>query len=246
MHGAEHCSNTSDISFTEIGDDFVRATMPVDQRTRQPHGLLHGGASVALAETLGSMGATCASTLRNLCAWARRSTQITCVRRAPGWSRPPRAPVHLGGRTHVWSIDIVNEARQIGLHVAPDRGRHSSAAPWAVRRALALVAPKAVSSRHATHSFRNFVPGLERSCARQCRRPTHPHPPPRPGPLQPAPNVDEQSYLLGLSFGEQMHSLGITDQLSTEAISRGLKDGLQGKKITPADRAQVQEYMRGR
>ncbi len=45
------------IVFTEIGDDFVRGTMPVDARTVQPYGLLHGGASVALAETLGSMGA---------------------------------------------------------------------------------------------------------------------------------------------------------------------------------------------
>jgi 1,4-dihydroxy-2-naphthoyl-CoA hydrolase len=46
------------ILFTEIGDDFVRGTMPVDTRTVQPYGLLHGGASVALAETLGSMGAS--------------------------------------------------------------------------------------------------------------------------------------------------------------------------------------------
>ena len=45
------------ILFTEIGDDFVRGTMPVDTRTAQPYGLLHGGASVALAETLGSTGA---------------------------------------------------------------------------------------------------------------------------------------------------------------------------------------------
>src|SRR5208283_4723724 len=45
------------IVFTEIGDDFVRGTMPVDERTRQPYGLLHGGASLALAETLGSTGA---------------------------------------------------------------------------------------------------------------------------------------------------------------------------------------------
>src|SRR5258708_31470799 len=48
---------TLGILFTEIGDDFVRGTMPVDARTVQPYGLLHGGASVALAETLGSMGA---------------------------------------------------------------------------------------------------------------------------------------------------------------------------------------------
>src|ERR1700754_5308069 len=48
------------ILFTEIGEDFVRGTMPVDARTVQPYGLLHGGASVALAETLGSMGAAMA------------------------------------------------------------------------------------------------------------------------------------------------------------------------------------------
>src|SRR5271168_3453981 len=51
-------NSTLGMRFTEIGDDFVRATMPVDARTVQPYGLLHGGASVALAETLGSMGAT--------------------------------------------------------------------------------------------------------------------------------------------------------------------------------------------
>src|SRR5580704_7274775 len=71
------------IVFTEIGADFVRGTMPVDTRTAQPYGLLHGGASVALAETLGSMGA--------------------------GTS----PPVHVGGRTHVWTIDIVNEAQKL-------------------------------------------------------------------------------------------------------------------------------------
>src|SRR5690606_25222889 len=46
-----------DIRITEIGDDFLRGTMPVDDRTRQPYGILHGGASVALAETLGSTAA---------------------------------------------------------------------------------------------------------------------------------------------------------------------------------------------
>ena len=45
-----------DIVFTEVGPDFLRATMPVDERTRQPYGLLHGGASCVLAETLGSLG----------------------------------------------------------------------------------------------------------------------------------------------------------------------------------------------
>jgi 1,4-dihydroxy-2-naphthoyl-CoA hydrolase len=101
------------ILFTEIGEDFVRGTMPVDVRTVQPYGLLHGGASVALAETLGSMGAAMcvdadeyqvvgqeinANHVR-----AARSGLVTGTARA----------VHLGGRTHVWSIEIVNEAQKL-------------------------------------------------------------------------------------------------------------------------------------
>jgi 1,4-dihydroxy-2-naphthoyl-CoA hydrolase len=101
------------ILFTEIGGDFVRGTMPVDARTVQPYGLLHGGASVALAETLGSTGAAMcvdadeyqvvgqeinANHVR-----AARSGLVTGTARA----------VHLGGRTHVWSIEIVNEAQKL-------------------------------------------------------------------------------------------------------------------------------------
>jgi 1,4-dihydroxy-2-naphthoyl-CoA hydrolase len=104
---------TLGILFTEIGADFVRGTMPVDVRTVQPYGLLHGGASVALAETLGSMGASMcvdadeyqvvgqeinANHVR-----AARSGLVTGTARA----------VHLGGRTHVWSIDIVNDAQKL-------------------------------------------------------------------------------------------------------------------------------------
>jgi 1,4-dihydroxy-2-naphthoyl-CoA hydrolase len=98
------------IRFTEIGDDFVCGTMPVDARTKQPYGLLHGGASVALAETLGSMGATmCVDTKEYLCVGqeinanhvrAARTGQVTGTAR----------PVHVGGRTQVWTIDIRDDA----------------------------------------------------------------------------------------------------------------------------------------
>jgi len=98
------------IRFTEIGDDFVRGTMPVDARTKQPYGLLHGGASVALAETLGSMGATmCVDTKEYLCVGqeinanhvrAARTGQVTGTAR----------PVHVGGRTQVWTIDLRDDA----------------------------------------------------------------------------------------------------------------------------------------
>jgi FKBP-type peptidyl-prolyl cis-trans isomerase FklB len=59
-----------------------------------------------------------------------------------------------------------------------------------------------------------------------------------------APNSDQISYTFGLTFGEQMHSVGITDQVSIDAIARGLKDGLQGKRSNPADRQQVQSFVR--
>ena len=75
-------------------------------------------------------------------------------------------------------------------------------------------------------------------------------PPPAPGTpsaaAEPAaaPSPDQISYIFGLTFGEQMHSVGITDQVIIDAIARGLKDGLQGKRSTPADRQQVQGFVR--
>ena len=101
------------ILFTEIGADFVRGTMPVDKRTVQPYGLLHGGASVALAETLGSMGAS-------MCVDAAefqvvgQEINANHVRAARGGLVTGTArAVHIGGRTHVWTIDIVNEAQKL-------------------------------------------------------------------------------------------------------------------------------------
>jgi uncharacterized protein (TIGR00369 family) len=101
------------ILFTEIGADFVRGTMPVDARTVQPYGLLHGGASVALAETLGSMGAS-------MCVDADeyqvvgQEINANHVRAARGGLVTGTArAVHLGGRTQVWTIDIVNDAQKL-------------------------------------------------------------------------------------------------------------------------------------
>ena len=101
------------ILFTEIGADFVRGTMPVDTRTVQPYGLWHGGASVALAETLGSTGAA-------MCVDAAeyqvvgQEINANHVRAARGGLVTGTArAVHLGGRTHVWTIDIVNEAQKL-------------------------------------------------------------------------------------------------------------------------------------
>jgi 1,4-dihydroxy-2-naphthoyl-CoA hydrolase len=101
------------IEFTEIGDDFIRATMPVDARTRQPYGLLHGGASVALAETLGSMGsAMCVDAKEYQC--VGQDINANHVRAArSGLVTGTARPVHLGGRSQVWAIDIVDEAGKL-------------------------------------------------------------------------------------------------------------------------------------
>jgi 1,4-dihydroxy-2-naphthoyl-CoA hydrolase len=98
------------IVFTEIGADFIRGTMPVNERTRQPHGLLHGGASVALAETLGSTGASmCIDLSRYLC--VGQDINANHVRSARnGLVTGTARPVHIGGRSQVWNIDITNES----------------------------------------------------------------------------------------------------------------------------------------
>ena len=98
------------IAFTEVGADFVRAAMPVDERTRQPYGLLHGGASVVLAETLGSTAASlCVDPARFLVVGQEiNANHLRSVRsgRVIGTARP----VHVGGRSQVWGIEILNEA----------------------------------------------------------------------------------------------------------------------------------------
>ena len=101
------------ILFTEVGEDFVRGTMPVDERTMQPYGLLHGGASVALAETLGSMGAAMCVDANEYQVVGQEinANHVRAARRGQviGTARP----VHLGGRTHVWSIEIVNSDQKL-------------------------------------------------------------------------------------------------------------------------------------
>jgi 1,4-dihydroxy-2-naphthoyl-CoA hydrolase len=101
------------ILFTEIGEDFVRATMPVDARTVQPYGLLHGGASVALAETLGSMGAAmCVDAAQYQVVGQEINANHVRAARS-GLVTGTARPAHIGGRTQVWSIEIVNDAQKL-------------------------------------------------------------------------------------------------------------------------------------
>jgi 1,4-dihydroxy-2-naphthoyl-CoA hydrolase len=97
------------IEFTEIGDDYLRASMPVDHRTVQPDGILHGGASLALAETLGSIaGFMCIDREKQNCVGMEiNANHIRPVR--SGRVNGVVKPVHIGGKTHVWEISISNQ-----------------------------------------------------------------------------------------------------------------------------------------
>lgn len=114
------------IEFLEVGDDFIRARIPVSPKTRQPYGLLHGGVSVVLAETLGSCGAV------YTCPPGHRAVGLDInanhLRGASaGWVTGITRPVHIGRTTQVWQIDMQD-----------DQGR-----PTCVSRiTMAILAPK--------------------------------------------------------------------------------------------------------
>ena len=99
------------IEFVEVGDDFLRARVPVDERTRQPFGLLHGGVSVVLAETLGSLGAFYASPEGHSAVGLDINANHLRAARS-GWVTATARPVHIGRTTHVWQIDMVNDQGQ--------------------------------------------------------------------------------------------------------------------------------------
>jgi len=97
------------ITFTALGQDYLSASMPVDHRTKQPAGLLHGGASVVLAETVGSVaGSLCVDLHRHFCVGLEVNANHLRAIRA-GLVVGTAKPLHLGQRTQVWQIDIVDE-----------------------------------------------------------------------------------------------------------------------------------------
>ncbi|PHR30299.1 MAG: phenylacetic acid degradation protein [Fluviicola sp.] len=101
---------TLGIRCVEIGDDYLIATMPVDHRTHQPMGLLHGGASAALIETIGSMGSVL---LIDIDKYAPVGLEINANHIGGVKSGSVRAKgtvIHAGKRTHVWQVDIRDEA----------------------------------------------------------------------------------------------------------------------------------------
>lgn len=101
------------IEFVEVGPNFITAKMPVDHRTRQPLGLLHGGASVALAETLGSVAAygTLDMSKQHCVGLEINANHIKSAK--DGMVIGTATPVHMGKRTQIWQIDIKNEAQEL-------------------------------------------------------------------------------------------------------------------------------------
>ena len=97
------------MEFTEVGEDFIKGRMPVDHRTRQPYGLLHGGASVALAETLGSVGAAYVVDREkfNAVGLEINANHVRGVRE--GYVTGTARPLHIGKSTQVWEIRITDE-----------------------------------------------------------------------------------------------------------------------------------------
>jgi len=97
------------IEVTEIGDDFIVGTMPVDHRTHQPMGLLHGGASVALAETLGSVAATITLDLKKQYAVGLEINANHLRSARSGIVTGVAKPIHVGKKTQVWEIKISDD-----------------------------------------------------------------------------------------------------------------------------------------
>ena len=111
--GANTLVDHLDIEFTEVGPDYLRATMPVDNRTRQIMGVLHGGASAALAETIGSFAANmCVDNTRFMC--VGQEINANHLRPVPGGLVTATAkPFHIGSRSQVWHIEIHDDRQRL-------------------------------------------------------------------------------------------------------------------------------------
>jgi 1,4-dihydroxy-2-naphthoyl-CoA hydrolase len=101
------------MEFIEIGENYLKAKMPVDHRTKQPYGLLHGGASVALAETLGSIGAALvADAEKYYCVGLEiNANHVRGVK--DGFVIATATPLHIGTSTQVWDIKIHDEKEKL-------------------------------------------------------------------------------------------------------------------------------------
>ncbi|GEP90242.1 1,4-dihydroxy-2-naphthoyl-CoA hydrolase [Chitinophaga terrae (ex Kim and Jung 2007)] len=112
-HGKGTMGEWLGMEFTEIGPDYLRLMMPVDHRTIQPYGLLHGGASAALAETAGSIGsALIIDPAKQICVGMEiNANHVRGVR--SGYVHAMARPLHIGGSSHVWDIRITDDEHKL-------------------------------------------------------------------------------------------------------------------------------------
>lgn len=113
LRGKNSLSDHLGIEFVAVGENSITAKMPVDDRTRQPMGLLHGGASVVLAETLGSIAALHCVDIetQTIVGLEINANHIKSAKN--GWVFGEVKPIHIGRSTHIWQIEITNEAGQL-------------------------------------------------------------------------------------------------------------------------------------
>jgi len=111
--GKETMAEYIGIEWTEVGDDYIKAKMPVDRRTHQPYGLLHGGASCVLAETIGSVAsAMVVDHAKFVCVGMEiNANHVRSVRE--GYVTGIARPLHVGANTHVWDIRIYDEVEKL-------------------------------------------------------------------------------------------------------------------------------------
>jgi 1,4-dihydroxy-2-naphthoyl-CoA hydrolase len=111
--GLKTMSSHLGIEIVEIGEHFIKAKMPVDERTKQPYGILHGGASVALAETIGSYGSHLVID-SNLFLAVGLEINANHIRKvSEGYVTAFAKPIHLGQTTHIWGIEIFDEKQRL-------------------------------------------------------------------------------------------------------------------------------------
>src|SRR5215510_12563758 len=111
--GRETMAEHIGIEWTELGDDFIKAKMPVDQRTQQPYGLLHGGASCVLSETIGSVAsALVVDHVNFVCVGLEiNANHVRSARE--GYVTGIATPLHLGANTHVWDVKIYDQINKL-------------------------------------------------------------------------------------------------------------------------------------
>lgn len=104
-----YLANLLGITYTEIGDDYLKATMPVNEKTKQPAGILHGGASVVLAESIGSIASNLIIDPEKLMGVGLEINANHLRPVSSGVVTAVCSPIHIGNKTHVWDIKLYND-----------------------------------------------------------------------------------------------------------------------------------------